>query len=198
MWALAHTVLVLVGARLGRVRTVVGAARGKRCDICKRDLPKAYRDVYQQPIAGMSPESSWPRVWDVEGVTSLAVLTDGSSFGVKEDALFLRCFFTVRSVHHHKTTVMQSVQCRAEVESMTGDFAETKRFLTTDRELTADLAESYGSMSLTWEERWKSVVFTGRHGALDPGNSSAADPGACGCWARCSLRQGHLHDRCDG
>ena len=50
----------------------------------------------------------------MEGVTSLAVLTNGSAFGVK-DGVFLRCFFAVRSVHHHKTTVTQSLQRRAEM-----------------------------------------------------------------------------------
>ena len=84
------------------------------------------------------------------------------------------------------------------------------------RGLTAELAESYGSMSLTLEERPKSrakrgallatsqymfasqhfcsVVFTGAHGVPDLGKSSAADPGADCCEARCSLRQGHLYD----
>ena len=52
----------------------------------------------------------------------------------------------------------QSLQRRAEVESMKGDLAETKRFLTADKDSTADLAESSDSMSLTLEERQKSSV----------------------------------------
>ena len=71
------------------------------------------------------------------------------------------CFFADRSVHHHKTTVTQSLQCRAEVESMKGDFAETKRFLTDDKELSAVLAESYGSLSRTLEERQKAGAKRG-------------------------------------
>ena len=51
----------------------------------------------------------------------------------EEDALFMPCFFAVRSMHHYKTTVTQSLQRRAEVESMKGDFAETTRFLTDDQ-----------------------------------------------------------------
>ena len=76
-------------------------------------------DVYQQPIAGMSP---------VELVKDMGC-------GRRDfPTLFLRCLFSVPSRSH----------CRAEVESIEGDLAETKRFLT-----TGDLAESYGSMSLT-------------------------------------------------
>ena len=45
-------------------------------------LPKAHPDVHQQPIAGMSPESSWLRVRDVEGVTSLTVLPTEAAVGV--------------------------------------------------------------------------------------------------------------------
>ena len=33
-----------------------------------RHLPNVHPDVYQQPIAGMSPELSLSRVWNVEGV----------------------------------------------------------------------------------------------------------------------------------
>ena len=90
-------------------------------------------EVYQQPIAGKSPESIWSMVWDGVGVTFVAVLTNGSAFGVKEDALLLRCFLTVRSIKHHETTVTQLLQRRAEVENMNGDLAETKRFLTADK-----------------------------------------------------------------
>ena len=69
-----------------------------------RHLPKAHPDVYQKPIAGTSPELSWSRVWDVEGVTSLALLPDASAVGVKEDALvvalFLYCSFHTPSQDH--------------------------------------------------------------------------------------------------
>ena len=70
-------------------------------------------------------------------------------------------------MHHHKTTVTQSLQRRAEVERMKGDFAETKRFLTDDKEVTAELAESYGSMSRTLEERQKGRPMEARLGKLD-------------------------------
>ena len=43
-----------------------------------------------------------------------------------------------------------------EVESLKGDLAETDRFLTADKELTAKLPESYGSLSLPLDERQKS------------------------------------------
>ena len=92
----------------------------------------------------------------MEGVTSLAVLTYGSAFGVEKDVL-LRCFFIVRSIDHHKTIVMQSLRRSTEVESMKCDLAETKRFLTADKELTADLAESYG-------RRWRSARRAGPRG----------------------------------
>ena len=52
--------------------------------------------------------------------------------------------------------VTQPLQRRAEVESMKGDLARTKRFLTADKELTAELAESCGGMLLTLKERQKS------------------------------------------
>ena len=57
-----------------------------------RHLPKAHPNVHQETIKGISPESSWSRVWDVEGVSSLAVLTNGSAFGVNEDAFFFALF----------------------------------------------------------------------------------------------------------
>ena len=79
----------------------------------------------------------------------------------EEDALFMPCFFAVRSMHHYKTTVTQSLQRRAEVESMKGDFAETTRFLTDDKELSSELTESYDSLSRTLEERHKGVAKRG-------------------------------------
>ena len=76
----------------------------------------------------------------------------------------LRCFFTVRSIHHHKTTVPQSLQRRGEmVESMKGwrDLAEKERLLTADKELTANIAKIYGSLSLALEERQRSRAKKG-------------------------------------
>ena len=55
----------------------------------------------------------------------------------------------------------RSLQCRTEVESVKGDLDEPERFLTADTELTAELAESYGSMSLTLEEHPKGRVRRG-------------------------------------
>ena len=109
----------------------------------------------------MSPEPSWSRVRFVEGVTSLVVLTNGSAIGVKEDALLLRSVFIVRSIHHHKTTVTYSLQRRAEVESIKGDLAEPKRFLTADMELTVEFVEGHGSLSLTLDGRQKSMAKRG-------------------------------------
>ena len=102
MSALARTALVFVSAgphhlalrgRYSLARASVVTSVGKtHCH-----LPKALPDVYRQLIAGTSPDLRWFRVWDVEGVTSLALLPKGSAVGVKEDALvvawFLYCSF---------------------------------------------------------------------------------------------------------
>ena len=44
---------------------------------------------------------------------------------------------------------------------MKGNFDETEMFLTTDKDLTTELAETYGSLSLALEERQKSRANTG-------------------------------------
>ena len=71
------------------------------------------------------------RVWCVEGVTSLAVLPNGSAVGVKADALvdalFLCCLF--HTLSQDKTTVRHSQQRR-------------ERYWT--------LAQSCGNLSLEW------------------------------------------------
>ena len=77
----------------------------------------------------------------------------------EEDAFILRCFFAVRSMHHHKTTVTQSLQRRAEVESMKVDSAETTRFLTDDKELSC---LRRASLSRTLEKRQEGVAKRGR------------------------------------
>ena len=93
----------------------------------------------------------------------------------------LCCFFIVRATpsQDHRATLIAAQEKDArptptievkldwqggsgvEVESMKGDLAEMERFLTADKELTAELAESYGSLSLALEERQKSRAKTG-------------------------------------
>ena len=58
----------------------------RSADKTHRHVREARPDVHQQPIAGVSPESSRSKVWDVAGGTSLAGLPSGSAVGVKEDS----------------------------------------------------------------------------------------------------------------
>ena len=105
-------------------------------------------------------------------------------------ALFLYCSFHTPSRDHRaaliaaqekdarptatiKVTLHRHGDLGVEVESMKGYLAEPERFLTADKELTAELAESYGSLSLTLQERqkrrtkrrapWKSGKTHSRH-----------------------------------
>ena len=93
------------------------------------------------PKASMSPEWSWSRVWDVEGVTYLAVLPTGSAVGVNEDVvvLFLYCSFHTPYQDHRAALIAAQEDVRpiatveveldrqgdlgVEVESMNGDLA---------------------------------------------------------------------------
>ena len=87
LWALARTTLVFFGATQDRDRAPLSVSLEASVvtfvNKTHRHLPKVHPDV----SAGTSPELSWSREGDVEGVTSLALLPNWSAFGVKEDAL---------------------------------------------------------------------------------------------------------------
>ena len=57
----------------------------------------------------------------------------------------------------------QSLQRRAEVESMKGDFAETKRFLTDDKEVTAVGGASEGQAQWRYSLANSTYIFASQH-----------------------------------
>ena len=156
MGALARTLLVFVGARLNRDCVVVGGAPSTRCDIATR---KRILTSTSNRLRTCLPSPAGQRSRIVESVTSLAVLTNGSAVGSEGggrplSASFLCCLLHAPSPDHRDAVI-------GAVASMKGDFAETKRFLTDDTELSAELAESYGSMSRSLAERQKGEANRG-------------------------------------
>ena len=94
--------------------------------------------------------SSWSKVWDVEGVTSLAVLPNGvCSWSAVDSSLVVALCFLLS----HTLSKVHLRQKQLEVESRKGDFVSTKRHWTPPK--------SCGSQSSEWEERKKSKVGSG-------------------------------------
>ena len=166
---------------------------GEHCDICGQDTSALAESKHVSRVELVLGNG-------VEGVTWIAELPNGA-VGVKEDALDVVFFLTIRSVHRNKTTVRHSLQRRRRIPDRLRP-SKLSSFLTADNELTAKLAEIYCSLFLALKERQKCrtktdallqsrktlfasqhfcrVVLTGAHGAPDLGNSSAAGDGTCG------------------